>query len=199
MIRRRGGRVAVTVLYEDSRSKTGDFGLHRLVVACVFDLINGLRHQVEGMVEDRPQNGAPKLLQACREDIADLACDGRSVVAVFDEDRIRRQLGLPPQCADEDIVREILNGCRAPERLTVVLLRRNLESVLLAARDCDPGLDPGTVTRALGKDPLARDDVLHEIAKEHKREVRTAVLRQVPSLNELVTLLCERLRGLAGQ
>jgi hypothetical protein len=110
---------ALTILYEDQRGPRNGFGLHALVRACVFDAINGDRHRVEERISDyRPLKGVQNVLRACREDIDLIAADGRSVVAVFDNDEIRHQLKLPRTATDEHVEREIRKGCRAPDRAT---------------------------------------------------------------------------------
>ncbi len=190
--------MAVTVLYEDQRGPRQGFGLHALVKACVFDAINGERHRVEGMLSDhRPLKGVQALLKACREEIDLIAADGRRVVAVFDDDAIREQLKLPHTAADALVEREIRKGCRAPERLLIVLLKRNMESVIVAAAACDPGLDAKRIDRAVKhKELLERDAILTELSRERARPLRDCVLGRMPSLQLLVALLSRTL--LAG-
>jgi hypothetical protein len=144
--------------------------------------------------DHRPLKGVQNLLRACREDIDLIAADGRTVVAVVDNDEIRRQLKLPHAATDEHVEREIRKGCRAPERLLVVLLKENMESVLKAAAACDPGLDVKRMERAVRhKDLLERDAILMELARERARPLRDCVLRKVPSLQALVDLIGQTL------
>lgn len=187
--------MAVTVLYEDQRGSRQGFGLHALVKACVFDAINGERHRVEGMLSDhRPLKGVQALLKACREEIDLIAADGRRVVAVFDDDAIREQLKLPHTAADALVEREIRKGCRTPERLLIVLLKRNMESVIVAAAACDPGLDAKRIDRAVKhKELLERDAILTELSRERARPLRDCVLGRMPSLQLLVALLSRTL------
>ena len=76
--------VAITILYEDQRGQRQGFGLHALVKACVFDIVDGDRHRFEEALKDaRPMKGAGNLIRACREEIDLIAADGRSVIAMF--------------------------------------------------------------------------------------------------------------------
>jgi hypothetical protein len=191
--------VALTFLYEDQRGPRQGFGLHALVKACVFDAINGERHRVEAMLGDhRPLKGVQNLLKACREEIDLIAADGRDVIAVIDNDQIRRQLQLPRAATDERVEREIRKGCRAPDRLVIVLLKENMETVLKAAAACDPTLDSKRIARAVRhKDLLERDAILAELSRERARALRDCVLRKVPSLQALVDLVAGKAAPLA--
>jgi hypothetical protein len=183
---------AITVLYEDQRGPRQGFGLHALVKACVFDAINGERHRVEGRLSDhRPLKGAQALLKTCREEVHLIASDTRSVVAVFDDDAIREQLKLPRTATDARVEQEIRKGCQVPDRLLVVLLKKNMESVIVAAAECDPGLDPKRVDRAVRhKELLERDAILTEFSRERARPLRECVLRKMPSLKALIDAIC---------
>ena len=189
--------VALTILYEDQRGQRQGFGLHTLVKACVFDAINGERHRIEGALSDyRPLKGVDNVLKACREDFDLIAADGRTVVAVLDNDAIRHKLKLPPTAKDAQVEQAIRKGCQAPERLLIALIKENMESVIEAAATCDPGLDPKRVERAIKrKELLERDAILTEFSRERARPLRDCVLGKVPSLQSLVDLLLRILRG----
>ncbi|MET0406097.1 MAG: hypothetical protein ABW123_27010 [Cystobacter sp.] len=180
----------VCVLYEDQRGPTRGFGLHELVKACVRDVLEeDSRSEVDEALKDcRPLKGTPKLLKACREDIDLIANDGRSVIAVFDNDRIRGDLKLPRTAPDERVIQSI-RGERGDKRLHVVLLKQNMESVIKAVRRCDVSLAPARLDAALGKDLLERDALLMTLAADLKRPIRDCVLGEMPSLRELVALL----------
>jgi|GEM_PF-2041555 len=183
----------VCVLYEDQRGPTKGFGLHELVKACVSDALHEQpRWRVNAALEDfRPLKGDTKLLEACRRDIDLLAADGRSVVAVFDNDKIRLLLKLAASAPDEAVVRAILKGGKMSERLSIVLLKQNMESVIEAAAQCDKSLDPKRIKLAVRhKDPLERDALLTELASERARPTRECMLDTLPSLLKLVELLC---------
>lgn len=189
--------VALTILYEDQRGQRQGFGLHTLVKACVFDVINGERHRVEGALSDyRPLKGVDNVLKACRQDFDLIAADGRTLVAILDSDAIRSKLKLPKAATDAHVEQAIRKGCQAPERLLVVLIKENTESVIEAAAACDPGIDRGRVERAVKhKELLERDAILTEISWERARALRDCVLGKVPSLQSLVELLLRLLRG----
>jgi hypothetical protein len=187
----------VTILYEDQRGDTKGFGLHAFIKACVFDAMNGERHTIEGALKDgRPLKGAGNLLRACRDEIDLIAPDGRRVVAVFDDDKIRGQLKLPRSASAERVHKEILKGCRAPKQLAVILLKDNMESVIDAAGLCAPTIDKKRIERASkDKDLLERDAILIELSRERERPARACILEKMPSLAALIDLLCEALRA----
>lgn len=187
---------AITILYEDARGQTKGFGLHVLVKACVYDAIDGDRHRVEGMLNDaRPLKGVQNVLRACREDIDLIAADGRSVIAVIDNDAIRHHLKLPRTASPAQVEQAIKKGSRAPDRLHVILIEQNTESVLEAAAACDPSIDAGRIERAVGhKDLLERDAILTELSRERARPARDCVLEKMPSLRALIDLLGGLLR-----
>ena len=190
-------KAVVTVLYEDQRGPRQGFGLHMLVKACVFDAINGQRQWLEGeaLKDFRPLKGAPALLRACREEVELIAPDGHSVVAVFDNDQIRRLLALPRNATAARVEQEIRKGCRASSGLFIVLLEQNTESVIKAAAKCDPTLDKKRVERAVKqKAPLDRDSILSELSHERSRPVRDCILRELSSFRTLIHLLCSKLR-----
>ena len=198
------GRDRITILYEDQRGPTRGFGLHALVKACVLDRIGRInrigragddrRAIEEALADHRPMKGVEKVLAACRDDIEDIACDGRSVIAVFDDDAIRRCLKLPAGAPAARVEQHIRKGCKAPDALTIVLLQRNAESVLQAIRDCAPGLDAARLDRAIRqKDLLARDAVFAAVSRDAMRPTRDCILARVPSLEALVRVLCDKL------
>jgi hypothetical protein len=182
---------ALTILYEDARGQTNGFGLHTLVKACVHDAINGDRHRIERMLNDaRPLKGVQNVLQACREDIDLIAADGRTVIAVIDNDAIRHHLRLPRTASEAQVEQAIKKGCRAPDRLRIALLVQNTESVLEAAAACDPSIDRNRIERAVKhKDLLERDAILTELSRERARSARDCVLGRMPSLRALVDFL----------
>jgi hypothetical protein len=186
----------VCVLYEDSRGPRQGFGLHELVKACVFDAVNGERPRFEEALKDcRPLKGAPALLKTCRQDVDLIASDGRAVVAVFDNDRIRELLGLPPNATEARVEKEIRKGSTGSDRLSIVLLKQNVESVLKAAKECDPELDDDQLERAVRrKDLLARDAILRGMSRQQASALRDCVLGKNTSLQRLVRLLSGELR-----
>ena len=187
----------ICVLYEDQRGPRQGFGLHALVKACVADaLADQPRHLIEKALSDyRPLKGDTKLLGACREELDLIASDGRPVVAVFDNDKIRHLLKLSAKAPDEHVEREIRKGGSRPDRLFIILLKQNMESVLTAAHECDPRIDAERVKLAtVKKDVLERDAILTSVSGERFRAIRDCILQKLPSFQALVGLLCTQLR-----
>jgi len=187
----------VCVLYEDQRGPRQGFGLHTLVKACVSDaLAEQPRHLIEKALSDyRPLKGYANLLKACREELDLISSDGCPVVAVFDNDQIRRLLKLPANAPDERVIQEIRKGGSKPDRLFIVLLKQNLESVLHAAHECDPSMDPKRIELATGKkDLLERDALLASLTSERLRAIRDCILQKLPSFQMFVELLRKHLQ-----
>jgi hypothetical protein len=186
----------VCVLYEDQRGPTKRFGLHELVKACVYDLLGETEpwRVQQALADCRPMKGSAKLLEACRRDIDLIASDGRSVVAVFDNDEIRTDLKLPRNAPDERVVQKIREGGKNTDRLFIVLLKQNMETILEAVRDCDRSVEPRSIELALKKHMLERDILLTDLTSALKRPVRECILEKVPSFRDLVELLCREIR-----
>ena len=176
----------IVILYEDTRGPTKDFGLHKLIEACIYDIVDGQRHLLVRALEGRQSNGDSKLLRVCRQDIGDISPKGHPVVAVFDNDRIRRLLGLARETEHTVVIDKIKHGCAAPAQLFVFLLEENMESVVEAAGLCDPSISRAMLTEALRKNLAARDVVLKEVCRGDKQTARDCVLGKVPSLQPLI-------------
>ncbi|KYF52765.1 hypothetical protein BE04_47620 [Sorangium cellulosum] len=192
---------SVTILYEEQRAHGNSFGLHTLVKTCVHDALNGDRYRIEKMLADaRPLKGVQNVLRACREELDLIAIDGRDVIAVIDNDAIRHHLKLPRTASHARVEQEIRRGSRAPDRLAIVLLVQNTESVLKAAAECDASLDPKRVERAVEhKDMLERDAIFLELSRERARPLRDCVLGRMPSLRTLFDLLVSKLSHTTGK
>jgi hypothetical protein len=189
-------KALATILYEDQRApQKTRFGPHALVIACVADETGSDRWALEKRIEGIPKKGDSKLLHAVREDAADLTHDGRALVAVFDEDRVRKLLGLDTGACKTLVKDAIARGCTAGPLLEVVLLQRNIEDVVAAAaRALGKPLNDPQVERALGKHaghPEARDAILHAAASADVA-VRRAILAAVPSFARVVQGLAVR-------
>jgi hypothetical protein len=188
----------VCVLYEDQRGPRQGFGLHALVKSCVSDALAGQpRHLIEKALSDyRPLKGYANLLKACREELDLIASDGCPVVAVFDNDQIRHLLKLPQKAPDERVIQEIRKGGSKSDRLFVLLLKQNMESVLHAAHECDPSIDPHRIELATArKDLLERDAILASLTSERLRAVRDCIRQKLPSFQMLVELLCRHMQA----
>lgn len=176
----------LVILYEDQRGPTKDFGLHKLIEACVFNLVNGQRHLLVRALEGRQSKGDSKLLRVCRDDIGDISPKGHPVVALFDSDRVRQLLKLRREAEASVVIEKIKEGCRAPAQLHVFLLEENMESVVEAAGGCNPSISRAMLAEALQKKPAARDVVLKEACRLEKQGVRDCILGKVPSLRPLI-------------
>jgi len=186
------GDLPITCLYEDKRGPSMGFGLHKFIKACVFDEVDGNRRIFEKLLDDcRPMNGNSKLLKTCREDLNDIAFDGRKIIAVFDDDRVRDLLKLPPEATDVEVVTAVLEECPSPGNLLVFLLERNMETVIEQISGCDASVGERLVRKALDKDREARDVLLDRASRERYRMLRECVLEANPSLKKLVKRICD--------
>src|SRR5262249_39883913 len=94
---------------------------------------------------------------------------------------------------------EIKKNCRAPQRLFVVLIKKNTESVIEAAAVCEQSLDPAQVERAIKhKRLLDRDAIFIALSRERARPQRDCVLGRMPPLPPAVELLARILGAPAG-
>lgn len=180
----------LTILYEDCRGQLLNFGLHKLVMACVFDRLNGEAHLLYGAVRDYQAKGDANLLRKCCHDVEEIAPDGHPVVAVFDNDRIRRLLGLPTTTSDADVKAAIKSRKTSAGSMEVALLKENTESLLRSAQHCGVDISADLVERAVERKELnARDVIFGRVANPEKRALRDCVLEKNDSLGELVRCL----------
>ena len=124
-----------TILYEDSLAGSDPrrFGLHRLVVSLVNDLVNDsllhLRRDLERRLQPVPLGGNSKVLDALRDDYSDFPVK----LAVLDEDKIRqeRRVSLPPDAAIGSVLTrlEAVTRCSRP---SIILLVKNVETIVRA-------------------------------------------------------------------
>lgn len=183
----------ITVLYEDAAADglVKDYGPHVLVCRCVGDRLDKERWELL-QLEGVPKKGASKLRTECRRIPPQVGRDGRRVVAVYDADRIHKDVKLPATACKTQ-VKEILRGeCAFGERLTVVFLERNIETVVEAVCRCAPVEEDLRRLAIDRKDRNARDIVLK---KASTPEIRACVLRAVPSLAYLIDKLVAELAG----
>ncbi|MGK4004965.1 hypothetical protein WMF31_20215 [Sorangium sp. So ce1036] len=186
------------ILYEDQRGPEKEFGLHNLVVACVADDTGKDRFALRRELDGRPMKGVQNLLRSCRRDICRLSSRGQQVFALIDDDAIRHQLkheGVSESAEDAAVVRAIKEKCGAPERLHVVLLKENTETVIQAAEHCDKGLTRSLVAQALQKDVNARDAIFNRISWQSDRAVRDCIRQRVEAIQEIVKALITLVRG----
>ncbi|HSO00830.1 MAG TPA: hypothetical protein VLS89_21210 [Candidatus Nanopelagicales bacterium] len=179
----------VTVLYEDSAADGSlkEYGPHLLVRQCVADRL-GVESWTLRQLEGMPRRGASKLRNDCRRIPPQVGRDGRVIVAVYDADKIHRDVQLPATACKAQMKEILAAECAWRERLVIVFLEKNLETVLSAIRACSSQLvAEETWQRAVSrKDRNARDIILKEAARPPNRPLRELVLQRVPSLGYLV-------------
>jgi hypothetical protein len=186
----------VTVLYEDSAADgpVSNYGPHVFVCQCVGDELG-----VEGWrvardhLSGNPRRGSARIRDDCRQNPSRFVRDGRLAFAVYDADRLPALLGLPASACKPDVKAVLLGECPWREQLCVVLLERNLETVLRALRECDPQLvDEPIWTRAIERKFLTERDLIFVRAAKptpSRRLLRACAREQVPSLDYLVRRL----------
>ena len=178
----------VVVLYEDRRGKTPEFGLHKLLVRLVADRAGREPwRKLNERITGHPCSGNANLLKKARA-VNAIAPSGETVVAVFDDDKVRNLLKLPKDACKRDVLTEMLVGCSDPTRLRTVLLERNVESLLeelrpRAGRLCiSHGHFDNAIRRKIIND---RDMILTAASREDQRPIRQELLLAVPSLVRL--------------
>lgn len=185
---------AILVLYEDSRSGSGSFGPHDLLAALVADQTGKSVWEVKQSARERPLRGIDKLLKALSDPgrLSNLVPGGVPILAVVDGDRIREHMGLKRNAPARQVEQELKESCNEPDRITVVLLERNVESLVEAARDCDENFMPDRIADALMKDINARDLVLQAVAFDAgRRDLRDCIRKRVPSLERAIATIAE--------
>jgi hypothetical protein len=187
--------MAALIMYEDQQAPIREFGLHKFVMSCAYDTVNGAWQMLELAVEGRPLKGNSKLLKCLKDDFPRLAYNGRHVIVVFDNDKVRTLLGLPSTSSDSEVVKCVREHCNRDESaLTVILIHQNTESILQASGECaikhGREFDSDQLSEAVNKKALiARDAFLARFSAAQFKDVRTCVLEKLPSLASLVSRL----------
>ena len=184
----------VMVVYEDSRGPQKNFGLHTLVLSMVSDSNGTAIEKLKGEVQENPMKGNGQVKETLEKNFQGGPLDDFCmVVAVFDEDRIRELYKLSSNASVDEIKDRIIHEAGNPRSLKVILLQRNMETVLEAARDCDPALPKERLEKALKKDLNARDAILNRIAWGMSKAIRDCIKARVPALEELRNLILSAL------
>ncbi|MCC6785538.1 MAG: hypothetical protein IT457_21985 [Planctomycetes bacterium] len=185
----------LVVLYEDARAAAGRFGPHELLLGCVADELGRRLHDLRKEIVAIPMNGVAKLLAALTdaERWQRVAPRGAPLLALIDSDRIRDH--VPPEIREHAGVEAWIRArFSEPARLTVILLDRNLETVIAAIRDCGEA-EVQLVESALRKDLNARDRLLGKLgADSDRRALRDCVRGAVPSFERAVAAATDALR-----
>lgn len=130
----------VKILYEDQQAEdTSNFGPHVPVLRCVLDRLDwpeARYFELQRYLSGQPKKGDKKLLAACRN--AREARNFRHVFAVFDADKVRsiESLGLSPGACKQQVRSAIQSSSPYGAQLRVVLLERNLETIVAAVQRC---------------------------------------------------------------
>ena len=186
--------VVARVVYEDKGGPVHEFGLHKLVVACVAAKLGLEVWQVDRCLDSIPRNGNGNVVRACRSEARLLCQRGTPLIAVLDEDKIRRHVGLAPAACRTEIVAAIKQGSTAAALVEVVLLRQNLETVLECIARVRPSWENVQVALRKGRHALnERDMVLGKAARD--LEVQKRVMDEVPSFARLVDTLANRVKA----
>jgi hypothetical protein len=185
--------VKVTVLYEDSRAPAGAFSFHDPFVLTIVARRLGIEphssedRRLRSEVVARPCRGAGNVLQDASDDRL-----GPHRIAVFDRDRVGELLpGSRVSCirgTKTEIARQL-----GPEA-DVVLLDRNLETVLQAIRETGRLKLDDEFHRAInGKKRDARESVLRQASRD--ATLQDEVVARVASLDYLVGRIARRYRS----
>ncbi len=176
--------VRAAVLYEDSAAgQPIAFGPHRLALQCLADRLQQPAWDLDRALHGQPKKGNAQLRRACRD--ARLYDASRVVIAVYDDDQVRRMLGLSTGACKSEVREKLRAESPVAERLHVVLLQRNMEALVRAACECS-GLTPPAGRKP---SPTERDRILAAVTDPSQRHDRECLLEQVPSFAYLVDKL----------
>lgn len=178
---------AILVLYEDSRGAKGTFGPHDFFLGCVADLTGLDIHALKPRVCACPVNGVSKLLDHLRDldELSHLAPHGAPILAILDEDRVRAHAPLAGM-SSAAAASKLVAGSSDPARLKVVLLERNLESVVNAFDQCGEW-EKQLIAKALEKRLNERDTLFSRVGHDAaRRNIRDCVRHNMPSVEQIV-------------
>jgi hypothetical protein len=183
----------VTILYEDQalEGEVKNYGPHMLVRQLVCDRLSVNYWELK-QLEGVPKKGASKLRAECCSIRPKFGRDGRFVFAVYDADKVREQVKLPTTACKPQVKRVLQGESPLGDKLIVVLLEINMETVIEAIFACDPTIPPEQRTDAVRRKSLnARDILLKRAAlpTAEGRRLRDCVIEAVPSLDYLVRKL----------
>lgn len=177
------------VYYEDQAATglTANFGPHRLLCSCVADRLGGAaeaRQLQTDKIGLRPCRGVGDQVKSLVETAPNLLVSGTTVFAVFDEDKIREQLGLLGGATDADIVAK-LRDKGIGDSVNIYPLDKNTETLLQAVLACLHEQDASVQTHLPKKKPIERDRILNRAA-DAPRSIRDCVEKRVPSFRSIV-------------
>lgn len=186
----------VFILYEDSAGERAEFTLHDLVVRCVADSLDREHRDFKDVLRGIPKKGNSNVRRACQQDLPRLARNGDQVWALYDNDRVRRLVNLPADACKTQVVDALRVGCVPVDRLRVVLLIENTESLLRALRELGtlPNREEMFERAIKNKELQSRDQLFKDAAWRTTQEQRVRLQERVPSFGYLVTRLAAVLR-----
>lgn len=169
----------LTILYEDQIGvELKSFGLHNLLLRCVCDELNDVAPWELGRrIEGHPKKGDAGVIRALEVDGRRLMDSGH-LIALVDDDKIRRRLGLEKGSCRRivaDGIRSKAVGC------DVVLLVTNTETLL---KSCEQLL--GGALNSEKPDPVTRDRLFNKFANATTPVQRLCLRENVPSFDRLV-------------
>lgn len=184
-------RCVAIVLYEDSLRKH-EFEPHRFVCTCVLDRTGQNLGHLTIALQSRPMNGVDAVIQAVRRG-NEIATRGESLIALVDEDRVRRHLKLSAKKSGEEVEQHLGELCPQEVRFRAFVLERNLESLLRAVAECFKAHESirASATAALNKDRFERDKAFKSAAKSVFSRERQCVTERLPSFGRFVQHLAE--------
>lgn len=187
---------ALLVLYEDSRGAKGKFGPHEFFLRCVEDSTGTSFYVLRNKVRDCPVNGVSKLLAHLRDldELNYLAPRGTRILAILDEDRVREHAPLAGMSAT-DAAAKLVAESSAPSRLSVILLERNLESIVEALDKCGER-EKQLIAGAMKKRLNDRDSLFGKVGHDAARKgIRDCVRHRMPCVEKIVELMGAAVMG----
>jgi len=187
----------ILVLYEDKRNEAKNFGLHHFVVQLVLDELGSSEsHWGCKKVAGIPAGGDSKLRRRCQRDLTRLSNRYSKVFAVYDQDKILKLLDKPAGLCRPKICELLKEGCDPAEKLDVVLINANTESILKTIRDSGLVETSGDkFQRAIEKGSgamAARDSIFINCAQQPIK-VRQQIVGEIPDLQRLVRRIAQEL------
>jgi len=182
----------MTILYEDQADgPIQNFGPHIFVVQCICDRVGGAVWDFKDRIHPVPLKGNSNVRESCKSHSFKAAKDGRAVFAVYDSDQIRGLPGLAAAICKTQIKDILLGECPWRKQLKIVLLEKNIESVIDAICECDKTIvqEETWINATKRKRLNARDLILKNAAFQRDRAFRDAVLVKVPSFCYLIDKL----------
>jgi len=157
---------------------------------------------MQEVINGSPCKGRGNVRKKCNEDLLKLLKSYHRVFAVYDEDTIRQTLALPGSSCRRQVCEKLRSECEVKgagdaSKLEVILIRRNLESLLkLIQKSGLTSIADGKFDRAIRrKDRTARDQIFIHCVHTLDAPGRSQLLTQLPDLARLVQRLAEALKS----